>query len=248
MQLTSLSQDPTLFSGTLRSNLDPTDEHDDATLWNAVKRCGIAKSSKDISLETPIASSGSNFSQGQRQLIGLARALVRSSRIIIMDEASGCSSAAMDRAVTAQADLSRNRPLAASLDNESDELVQKVIREEFSGCTNLTVAHRLGKWSSGFLRARRSFELISLSLSLVRTDTIIDFDRILVLRAGRVAEFDKPAVLLDRKDSAFRDMVEATGRFDELYERARKADRASQQQQQRFQDARGQRPNGNAKK
>lgn len=197
-RITLVPQDPTLFSGTLRSNLDPTDEHDDATLWNAVKRCGIAKSSKDISLETPVASSGSNFSQGQRQLIGLARALVRSSRIIIMDEAT------------------------ASLDNESDELVQKVIREEFSGCTNLTVAHRL--------------------------DTIIDFDRILVLRTGRVAEFDKPAVLLDRKDSAFRDMVEATGRFDELYERARKADRASQQQQQRFQDARGQRPNGNAKK
>ncbi|BGP58401.1 hypothetical protein JCM8202_001904 [Rhodotorula sphaerocarpa] len=174
-RITLVPQDPTLFSGTLRSNLDPTDEHDDATLWNAVKRCGIANSSQNISLETPVASSGSNFSQGQRQLIGLARALVRSSKIIIMDEAT------------------------ASLDNESDQLVQKVIREEFSGCTNLTVAHRL--------------------------DTIIDFDRILVLRAGRVAEFDSPENLLNRTDGAFRNMVEVTGRLDELYERAAKAGR-----------------------
>ncbi|GAA5884595.1 hypothetical protein JCM3774_004798 [Rhodotorula dairenensis] len=194
-RITLVPQDPTLFSGTLRSNLDPTDEYDDATLWNAVKRCGIAKSSENISLETPVASSGSNFSQGQRQLIGLARALVRSSRIIIMDEAT------------------------ASLDNESDELVQKVIREEFSGCTNLTVAHRL--------------------------DTIIDFDRILVLRAGQVAEFDKPMVLLDRKDSAFRNMVEATGRFDELYKRAQAAS-GSPTSKQRSTSSRGQRPDGNA--
>ncbi len=88
---------------------------------------------------------------------------------------------------------------------------------------------------------------MKLILSLVCSDTIIDFDRILVLRAGRIAEFDKPVVLLDRKDSAFRDMVEATGRFDELYERAQKAERDSQQQQ-RSQDARGQKRNGNAKK
>ncbi|GAA5982504.1 hypothetical protein JCM10908_006676 [Rhodotorula pacifica] len=192
-RITLVPQDPTLFSGTLRSNLDPTDEHDDATLWNAIKRCGIAKSSGNVSLETPVASSGSNFSQGQRQLIGLARALVRSSRVIIMDEAT------------------------ASLDDESDELVQKVIREEFSGCTNLTVAHRL--------------------------DTIIDFDRILVLRAGRVAEFDKPVTLLDREDSAFRNMVEATGRFDELYERAQKAGAESKQVTQ---SSRARKANGNA--
>lgn len=58
-------------------------------------------------------------------------------------------------------------------------------------------------------------------------DTIIDFDRILVLRAGRVVEFDSPVALLDKPDGAFRDMVEVTGRFDELYERAKKGGPAS---------------------
>ncbi|GAA6057830.1 hypothetical protein NBRC10513_001157 [Rhodotorula toruloides] len=182
-RFTLVPQDPTLFSGTLRSNLDPNGEHDDATLWNAIKRSGLTRagstdapdgdadtSTTGLSLDTPVASSGSNFSQGQRQLIGLARALVRNSKVIVMDEAT------------------------ASLDNESDELVQRVIREEFKGCTNLTVAHRL--------------------------ETIIDFDRVLVLRAGKVVEFDAPSALLDKEDGVFREMVEATGDFDELKRKA----------------------------
>ncbi|KAJ8291463.1 ATP-dependent bile acid permease [Rhodotorula toruloides] len=173
-RFTLVPQDPTLFSGTLRSNLDPNGEHDDATLWNAIKRSGLARAGNGdgLSLDTPVASSGSNFSQGQRQLIGLARALVRNSRVIVMDEAT------------------------ASLDNESDKLVQRVVREEFRGCTNLTVAHRL--------------------------ETIIDFDRVLVLRGGKVVEFDAPAALLDKRDGAFREMVEATGNFNELKRKAQK--------------------------
>ncbi|GJN94069.1 hypothetical protein Rhopal_007133-T1 [Rhodotorula paludigena] len=179
-RLTLVPQDPTLFSGTLRSNLDPTGEHDDATLWNALKRSGFAKVGSNgdedahgLSLDTAVSSGGSNFSQGQRQLVGLARALVRSSKVVIMDEAT------------------------ASLDNESDELVQRVVREEFDGCTTITVAHRL--------------------------ESVIDFDRILVLRAGRIVEFDAPRALLDKPagEGVFRDMVEATGAFKELYERAK---------------------------
>ncbi|GAA6039810.1 hypothetical protein JCM8097_004230 [Rhodosporidiobolus ruineniae] len=179
-RFTLVPQDPTLFSGTLRSNLDPTSSHDDATLWNALRRSGFVKDNNGesangkMSLETQVASGGSNFSQGQRQLIGLARALVRGSRILILDEAT------------------------ASLDNESDALVQRVIREEFEGATNLTVAHRL--------------------------ETVIDFDRILVLRSGRVVEFDTPLGLLDKKDGMFREMVEATGNWEELYQKAREAD------------------------
>ncbi|GAA5833694.1 hypothetical protein JCM11251_003207 [Rhodosporidiobolus azoricus] len=176
-RFTLVPQDPTLFSGTLRTNLDPNNEHDDATLWNAIKRSGFVKADDAnngrTTLDSPVGSGGSNLSQGQRQLLGLARALVRGSKIIILDEAT------------------------ASLDNESDALVQRVIREEFQGATNLTVAHRL--------------------------ESVIDFDRILVLRAGRVVEFDKPVVLLDKDDGAFREMVEATGNFDELYELAQKA-------------------------
>ncbi|BGP20499.1 hypothetical protein JCM10213_007656 [Rhodosporidiobolus nylandii] len=178
-RMTLVPQDPTLFSGTLRSNLDPNDEHDDATLWNAIKRSGFIRADGDedrqhISLDTPVASSGSNFSQGQRQLIGLARALVRGSRIIILDEAT------------------------ASLDNESDALVQKVIREEFDGATNITVAHRL--------------------------ESVIDYDRILVMRAGKVVEFNTPRTLLDKEDGVFREMVEATGNLDELYATAKEAE------------------------
>ncbi|GAA5888678.1 hypothetical protein JCM16303_000890 [Sporobolomyces ruberrimus] len=171
-RLTLVPQDPTLFSGTLRSNLDPTDEHDDAALWSALKRSGFAKENEDLDLDAPIRSGGSNLSQGQRQLVGLARALVRRSKVVILDEAT------------------------ASLDNESDRLVQRAIREEFVGCTLLTVAHRI--------------------------ETIVDYNRVLVLRAGRVIEFDKPQVLLDKEDGAFRAMCESTGSFDELYDKAKK--------------------------
>ncbi|GAA5896044.1 hypothetical protein JCM5296_006227 [Sporobolomyces johnsonii] len=178
-RLTLVPQEPTLFSGDLRSNLDPEGDHDDATLWSALQRSGFAKegsaSSSSMSLDSPIQSSGSNLSQGQRQLVGLARALVRRSKVVILDEAT------------------------ASLDNEADALVQRAIRDEFEGCTLLTVAHRI--------------------------ETIVDYSRVLVLRAGRVVEFDKPQTLLDKEDGAFRQMVEATGNFDELYEKAKKGAR-----------------------
>ncbi|GAA5966329.1 hypothetical protein JCM21900_003097 [Sporobolomyces salmonicolor] len=178
-RLTLVPQEPTLFSGDLRSNLDPEGDHDDTTLWAALQRSGFARegsaSSSSMSLDSPIQSSGSNLSQGQRQLVGLARALVRRSKVVILDEAT------------------------ASLDNEADALVQRAIREEFEGCTLLTVAHRI--------------------------ETIVDYSRVLVLRAGRVVEFDKPQTLLDKEDGAFRQMVEATGNFDELYEKAKKGGR-----------------------
>ncbi|GAA5830407.1 hypothetical protein JCM3766R1_002706 [Sporobolomyces carnicolor] len=171
-RLTLVPQDPTLFSGTLRSNLDPTDDHDDEALWSALKRSGFAKENDNLDLDSEIRSGGSNLSQGQRQLVGLARALVRRSKVVILDEAT------------------------ASLDNESDRLVQRAIREEFEGCTLLTVAHRI--------------------------ETIVDYDRILVLAAGSVVEFDEPHTLLEKQDGAFRAMCESTGNFDDLFEKAKK--------------------------
>ncbi|KAK4054059.1 hypothetical protein OIO90_003704 [Microbotryomycetes sp. JL221] len=177
-RVTLIPQEPILFSGTLRSNLDPDGEYDDQELWQAIQRSGFAKQgdqgtaeAKGLSLDTVVQSSGSNFSQGQRQLLSLARALVRSSKILILDEAT------------------------ASLDNESDRTMQKVIREEFDDCTNLTIAHRL--------------------------ETVIDYDRILVLDSGKIVEYDSPSALLNQPNSRFRALCEASGDLEELKKRAR---------------------------
>lgn len=113
-------------------------------------------------------------------------------------------------------------PAAASLDDESDKLVQRVIREEFEGCTNLTVAHRLGPslFLAHLLRSLPHFlarpTTDTRALLLSPAETVIDFDRILVLRAGRVVEFDSPLALLDKPEGVFREMVEATGNLDAL--------------------------------
>ncbi|KAI8342171.1 P-loop containing nucleoside triphosphate hydrolase protein [Chlamydoabsidia padenii] len=125
-RLTIIPQDPILFSGTLRSNLDPFDQYDDATLWAAVKRSHLVNShsssngsSTDITLESVVAEGGKNFSAGQRQLIAMARALVKKSSLIILDEAT------------------------SSVDFETDRKIQETIRSEFSDSALLCVAHRL---------------------------------------------------------------------------------------------------------
>ncbi|KAG0049393.1 hypothetical protein BGZ83_005801 [Gryganskiella cystojenkinii] len=199
--LTIIPQDPILFKGTLRSNLDPFGEREDHELWEALRRSHLipdtnhsssvptrrnsvelssASASEDdvnngeeetvdpakITLDTPVKENGSNFSQGQRQLIALARALVRQSKIIVMDEAT------------------------ASVDFETDLKIQGTIREEMSQSTILTIAHRIR--------------------------TIADFDRVLVMNAGEVAEFDKPLTLMQKEDSLFRSMCERSSEFEAL--------------------------------
>ncbi|BGP48208.1 hypothetical protein JCM10450v2_004080 [Rhodotorula kratochvilovae] len=119
-----------------------------------------------VSLETPVSPGGNNFSAGQRQLLALARALLRKSRIIVMDEAT------------------------ASVDFETDAKIQHTIREEFSESLVLTIAHRLR--------------------------TIADYDLVLVLDQGSLVEYDAPGALMRKKDGVFRRMCEKAAEWGEL--------------------------------
>nr|POE51663.1 oligomycin resistance atp-dependent permease yor1 [Quercus suber] len=125
-RLAIIPQDPTLFRGTIRSNLDPFDEHEDIELWNALRQAdlvGAEQTMQDesgrIHLDTAVEDEGLNFSLGQRQLLALARALVRGSQIIVCDEAT------------------------SSVDFETDQKIQKTIVRGFKGKTLLCIAHRL---------------------------------------------------------------------------------------------------------
>ncbi|KAJ6507515.1 hypothetical protein DFH09DRAFT_1050573 [Mycena vulgaris] len=211
-RITFIPQDATLFSGSLRENLDPFGDHEDSVCLDAMHRVQLISQNelssqgtscvqsdansplgshpssiqgvdvsdtaasipnaytnvetKTLSLNTQVSAGGTNFSQGQRQLIAMARALLRRSSIVVMDEAT------------------------SSVDFATDSTIQHAIREEFSGSLLITVAHRLR--------------------------TIIDYDRLLVLDKGKVVEFDTPLRLMRKEDSIFRSMCLKSGTFGEL--------------------------------
>ncbi|XP_055588125.1 probable multidrug resistance-associated protein lethal(2)03659 [Uranotaenia lowii] len=154
-----IPQDPVIFSGSLRNNLDPAGQLGDDRIWKALDQVELKQTiirNCAGGLETKLAAGGANFSVGQRQLICLARAILRDSRIVVMDEAT------------------------ASMDQDTDRLIQRTIREHFRNCTILTIAHRM--------------------------HTVMDSDRILVMDAGRVVEFDSP-----------RNLLQASGYFRRLF-------------------------------
>ncbi|CAI8617007.1 unnamed protein product [Vicia faba] len=154
-----IPQDPTLFLGTVRTNLDPLEQHTDQELWEVLRKCHLAEIVQQDPrlLDAPVAENGENWSVGQRQLVCLARLLLKKRKILVLDEAT------------------------ASIDTATDNLIQKTIREETSGCTVITVAHRI--------------------------PTVIDTDLVLVLNEGTIAEYDKPSKLLQDSSSSFSKLV-----------------------------------------
>ncbi|XP_076270121.1 ATP-binding cassette subfamily C member 4-like isoform X2 [Rhynchophorus ferrugineus] len=159
-KISIIPQEPILFSSTLRYNLDPFKEFDDKTLWSVLEEVKL----KDVadSLDFQVSEGGSNFSLGQRQLVCLARALLRNNKILVLDEAT------------------------ANVDAQTDSLIQTTIRKKFRDCTVLTIAHRL--------------------------NTIMDSDKVLVMAAGRMLEFDHPYKLLQQPEGHFTKMVLETGK------------------------------------
>ncbi len=147
-KLCVIPQDPVLFKGTVRYNLDPFEENADGEMIE-ILRILFPEEDPEQLLDKEVQEGGSNFSVGQKQLICIARAIIRKSKIMFLDEAT------------------------ASVDYKTDELIQNTIRERFQGRTVLTIAHRI--------------------------NTILDYDRVLVMDNGRVAEFDTPKNLLKQQ-------------------------------------------------
>jgi ATP-binding cassette, subfamily C (CFTR/MRP), member 1 len=161
LRLAVIPQDPCLFKGTLRSNLDPFGQYPDSELWAAIDAVHLRGQVDGMEggLEAKVAEYGENLSVGTRQILCLARALLKKPKILILDEAT------------------------ASVDYANDQLIQTTIRDQFKESTVLTIAHRI--------------------------ETIMDYDRIMVLDAGELKEFDTPEQLLQNPNSLFTKLAKA---------------------------------------
>lgn len=158
LRLSCIPQDPFLFSGTVRENLDPLQEYRDPEIWSALTRVDLAPTIKHFGgLDYVVASGGLNFSVGQRQLFCLARALLRNTKILCIDEAT------------------------ANVDQETDRQIQHTLRSAFRKSTVITIAHRV--------------------------QTVLDYDRVIVMSDGQILEFDKPENLLSDSTTIFYQLV-----------------------------------------
>ncbi|KAJ7108814.1 multidrug resistance-associated ABC transporter [Mycena epipterygia] len=175
-RLTIIPQDPTILSGTLRSTLDVFNEYQDADIFEALQRVHLIPSEDTPeeaadtvnanmfrNLDSSVSEGGENFSTGEKQLLCMARAILKRTKILVMDEVC-----------------------LISVDYATDELIGNTIRHEFKASTILTIAHRLR--------------------------TVIDYDKIMLLDQGRIAEFDRPSTLLANPASKFHALCKATGK------------------------------------
>ncbi|KAF7368881.1 ATP-binding cassette transporter [Mycena venus] len=172
--ITVIPQVPELVAGSLRSNLDPFGQLDDAVLNDALRAAGLSALQEELedgklTLDSEIAAGGSNLSVGQRQIIALGRAIVRGSKLLILDEAT------------------------SAIDYKTDAIIQTSLRTELpKDTTCLIVAHRL--------------------------QSVMDADKIIVLDAGHIVEFDSPKVLLKNEQGMLRALVDGSGDKDTLYQ------------------------------
>ena len=171
MDLFEQYSDAEIYEALRRVNLISREELNDLDAAKALQEGENAN--KFLNLDSQVSEGGGNLSQGQRQLMCLARSLLKSPKVILLDEAT------------------------ASIDYKSDAMIQNTIREEFGNSTILTIAHRLR--------------------------SIIDYDRILVMDAGKVVEYDDPYVLIADKSSLFYSMCENSGELDVLTQLAKES-------------------------
>ena len=161
--LSILPQEAVLFTGTVRYNLDPFGRHHDKELWSALQAVQL----KPLVLRMPqqldseVSECGVVLSAGQKQLLCLARALLRRPKVLCLDEAT------------------------ANVDLATDELIQRVIRQQLSGTTLITIAHRI--------------------------NTVLDYDRIIVMDKGMIAEYGTPTELRRMEGGIFASMLMQTG-------------------------------------
>ncbi|CAI8596699.1 unnamed protein product [Vicia faba] len=158
-RLSIIPQDPTMFEGTVRSNLDPLEEYTDEQIWEALDMCQLGDEvrKKEGKLDSTVSENGENWSMGQRQLVCLGRVLLKKSKILVLDEAT------------------------ASVDTATDNIIQQTVKQHFSDCTVITIAHRI--------------------------TSILDSDMVLFLSEGLIEEYDSPKKLLKNKSSSLAQLV-----------------------------------------
>ncbi|KAL9710249.1 hypothetical protein Ac2012v2_006545 [Leucoagaricus gongylophorus] len=212
-RLTIIPQDPTVLSGTLRSTLDVFGEYDDADIYEALRRVHLIPSADTPAeaadtvnanvfrdLDSVVSEGGENFSTGEKQLLCMARAILKRTKVLVMDEVCVLSDGGqkVDNSLNY---LAHNRQprgtklcmntiyvvlMKSSVDYATDELIGKTIKQEFAESTILTIAHRLR--------------------------TVIDYDKVMVLEEGRIIEFDNPSSLLTDSSSKFHALCKASGK------------------------------------